>query len=113
MVAKLTVVFFILVCLLVGSYLILLPWMNIGLGDWNDNYLLAFVSDKTNLPVLRRAVTSNWFRGAVTGLGILNLIIAVWEVLHFRQSVAMLDGGQQLRPQARQTDAPHIENQDE
>ena len=112
MVAKLTVVFFILLCLLVGGYLILLPWMNIGLGNWSDNYLLALVSDKTNLPVLRRAVTSNWFRGAITGLGILNLLIAVWEVLHFKQSVAMLDGGRQPDGLTRETGTRQIENRD-
>lgn len=112
MVAKLTVVSFIIVCLLVGIYLILLPWMNIGLGNWNDNYLLAFVSDKANLPVLRNTVTSNWFRGAVTGLGIMNLIIAVWEALHFKQSVAMLDGGEQMYAPPRGNDAPKIGNPD-
>ena len=33
MVAKLTVVFFILLCLLVGGYLILLPWGEYELGN--------------------------------------------------------------------------------
>lgn len=93
MVAKLTVIFFILLCLLIGSYLILLPWVNLGIiGDWGDNVLLAFVSEKTNLPALRTAVASGWVRGAVTGLGILNLVIAFWEMANFNQSVLMLEG---------------------
>jgi len=93
MVAKLTVIFFIILCLLLGVYLILLPWMSFGaIGDWGDNYLLAFVSEKTNLPVLRRTVASGWVRGAVTGLGILNLLLAFWEMAHFKQSVEMLEG---------------------
>ena len=41
---------------------------------------------------VRDAVASTWFRGAVTGLGVVNLLIAFWEVGHFRQSVAMLQG---------------------
>ena len=95
MVAKLTVIFFIILCLLLGVYLILLPWMSLGaIGDWGDNYLLAFVSEKTNLPVLRRTVASGWVRGAVTGLGILNLLLAFWEMAHFKQSVEMLEGKQ-------------------
>jgi hypothetical protein len=93
MVAKLTVVFFIILCLLLGLYLTLLPWVSIGIiGDWGDNYLLAFVSEKAGLPMLRQTVSSGWIRGAVTGLGILNLLIAFWEIAHFKQSVQMLEG---------------------
>ena len=98
MVAKLTVIFFILLCLLVGSYLILLPWVSFGIiGDWGDNFLLAFVSEKTNLPVLQKTVASGWVRGAVTGLGVLNLIIAFWEIANFKQSVQMLEGKEKAR----------------
>jgi hypothetical protein len=98
MVAKLTVIFFILLCLLVGSYLILLPWVSFGIiGDWGDNFLLAFVSQKTNLPVLQKTVASGWVRGAVTGLGVLNLIIAFWEIANFKQSVQMLEGKEKVR----------------
>lgn len=93
MVAKLTVIFFILICLLIGFLLTLSPWIEMGvMGDWGDNYLLAFAADKIGIPALRSAVASNWFRGAVTGLGILNLIIAFWEIAHFNKSAAMLEG---------------------
>lgn len=93
MVEKLTVVFFILLCFLLGLSLTLFPWFNLnGIGDWSDNYLLAFVSEKAGLPILKSAVSSNWFRGAVTGLGILNLFIAFWEMAHFNENVAMLEG---------------------
>lgn len=98
MVAKLTVIFFILLCLLVGSYLILLPWVSFGMiGDWGDNFLLAFVSEKANLPVLQKTVASGWVRGAVTGLGVLNLVIAFWEIANFKRSVQMLEGGQEVK----------------
>lgn len=93
MVEKLTVIFFIILCLLLGFYLILSPWDTI-FGNWGDNYLLVFLADKSGLPNLQRTVSSNWVRGAVTGLGVLNLIIAFWEAAHFKQSVAMLQGGE-------------------
>lgn len=93
MVAKLTVIFFIVLCLEAGIVLTVLPWVSVGgLGDWGDNFLLAFVSAKTNLPILQKTVASNWFRGAVTGLGILNLVIAFWEIAHFEKAVQMLEG---------------------
>lgn len=91
MVEKLTVIFFILLCLLLGFYLILSPWDTI-FGNWADNHLLVFLSDRSGFPAIRGTVASNWFRGAVTGIGILNLVIAFWEIAHFNKSVAMLQG---------------------
>ena len=90
MVERLTVIFFIILCFLLGFYLILSPWDTL-FGPWAENYLLAFVADRTGAPVIRTAVASTWFRGAVTALGVLNLIIAFWEIAHFRHSVKMLE----------------------
>ena len=102
MIAKLTVIFFIILCLLLGSYLILLPWISFGLiGDWGDNFLLAFVSEKANLPVLRKTVASGWVRGAVTGLGMLNLLLAFWEIANFKQSVRMLEGKEEAKVKSK------------
>jgi hypothetical protein len=89
MIEKLTVIFFIILCLLLGFYLILSPWDTL-FGNWSENYLLVLVSEGANLPALQNTVTSNWFRGAVTGLGVLNIIIAFWEIAHFNQSVELL-----------------------
>jgi hypothetical protein len=91
MVERLTVLFFIALCLLLGFYLILAPWDTL-FGPWADNYLLAFVADKAGTPVIQTAIASNWFRGGVTGLGVLNIIIGFWEMAHFNQSVRMLQG---------------------
>ncbi len=92
MVERLTVVFFILLCFLLGMSLTLFPWLDFnGMSDWGDNYLLAFVSEKAGLPIIKAAVSSNWVRGAVSGLGILNLFIAFWELAHFKENVAQLE----------------------
>ena len=91
MVAKLTVIFFIILCLLVGVSLILAPWVSVGFGDWGDNYFLNLIVGATGSPVLKETILSGWFRGAVTGLGILNLLLAFWEMAHFKQSVQMLE----------------------
>ena len=91
MVERLTVIFFIILCLLLGTYLILSPWDAL-FGPWGENYLLVFLSDKAGSPTILKTVASTWFRGAVTGLGVLNLLIAFWEMAHFNQSVKMLQG---------------------
>lgn len=92
MVERLTVIFFIILCLLLGMYLILAPW-DMLFGQWSNNYLLSFVADKSGFPVLQRAVASTWFRGAVTGLGVMNILIAAWEVFNFEKSVKLLQAG--------------------
>lgn len=91
MVERLTVIFFIILCIMLGFYLILSPWDTL-FGKWSDNYLLALVSEGTGMTVVHETVSSNWFRGAVTGLGVLNLVIAFWEIANFRDSVKLLQG---------------------
>lgn len=91
MVERLTVIFFIALCLLLGFYLILAPWDGL-FGPWGENYLLVFIADKAGFPAIQKAVASNWFRGGVTGLGVLNMIIGFWEMAHFNMSVQMLRG---------------------
>ena len=95
MVAKLTVILFVLVCLMVGSLLILMPWTNLGIpGDWTDNSFLIWIVNKTGWEAISTVVASGWFRGAVTGLGVFNLFIAFWEIANFNQSVEMLEGNE-------------------
>jgi hypothetical protein len=103
MVEKLTVILIIFLFLLVGTYLILSPW-NIftGINVWEQNYFLVLISQKTGMPFLQQAVASNWFRGAITGLGVLNIVIAFWEMAHFNQSVEMLRGTDQRAEPAKQ-----------
>jgi hypothetical protein len=79
---------------MVGVFLTLLPWVNfIGIVDWGDNYILNFITQKTGWLFIKQMVTSGWFRGAITGLGILNLFLAFWEMGHFNQSVQALEEG--------------------
>jgi hypothetical protein len=91
--AKLTVIFYIVLCLEAGIVLTFLPWTTpFGLSDWGDNFFLVFAAQKTGLHALQHAVASGWVRGAVTGLGLLNLGLAFWEIFNFRQTVSALDG---------------------
>jgi hypothetical protein len=89
--AKLTVIFYIVLCLEAGLVLTFLPWVHpFGLADWGDNFFLVYVAHKTGLPGLQHAIASGWVRGAVTGLGLLNFAMAFWEIAHFRQTVRNL-----------------------
>ncbi len=104
--AKLTVAFYIVLCLEAGLVLTFLPWLHpFGLADWGDNFFLVYVAQKTGLPGLQYAVASGWVRGAVTGLGLLNFAMAFWEIAHFRQTVRALGAhAQQSMPAADAAD---------
>ena len=93
--AKLSVIFYIILCLEIGIVLTLLPWIPqgfLGLSDWGNNYFLLYAARKTGFYGLQSVVASGWVRGAVTGLGILNLGMAFWEIFHFRQTLDALRG---------------------
>jgi hypothetical protein len=93
--AKLSVIFYIILCLEIGLVLVLLPWIpqgTLGLSDWGNNYFLLYAARKTGMHALQTVVASGWMRGAVTGVGLLNIGIAFWEIFHFRLTVQTLQG---------------------
>ena len=91
--AKLSVIVYILLCLEIGLVLTLVPWIPqgfLGLSDWGNNYFLLYAARKTGIYGLQTVIASGWARGAVTGIGVLNLGIAFWEILHFNRTVTAL-----------------------
>jgi hypothetical protein len=86
--AKLTLVLFILVCFEIGFLLVFLPWHQ----SWQDNNFLYLIADAVGSPGLRQAILSGWVRGAVTGLGIVNILIGIREIVHFPESVRAIGG---------------------
>lgn len=69
----------------------LLPWLRpFGLGDWGDNFFLIQIARATGSQGLQHAVASGWVRGAVSGVGALNLLIAFWEIFNFKRTVRSL-----------------------
>jgi hypothetical protein len=57
---------------LVGVVLVVAPWTTL----WDANYLLH------PHPLLRSVVLSAFTRGGVTGLGLVNLVLALHEARH-------------------------------
>jgi hypothetical protein len=106
MTSRLSVIFYIILCLEIGIVLTILPWiphdwLGLGLGDWGNNYFLLVAAHKAGYGV-QRVVASGWVRGAVSGLGILNLGMGIWELINFRQTVRALDAGQPFVESSRQ-----------
>ena len=91
--ARLTVIFYIILCLEAGIVLTFLPWVHpFGLSDWGDNFFLVYAAQKMGLHGLQHVMASGWVRGAVTGLGLVNFALAFWEIANFRRTVRALDG---------------------
>ncbi len=73
---RLSLFTFVLFCVVVGMTLVVLPWT----PQWTQNSLLA------PWPALRFFLLRGFVRGAVSGLGLLDLWFGVWEALHYRET---------------------------
>lgn len=72
---KLGILLFIIVCFEVGAFLVVFPWTQ----QWETNALANLA------PWLRDLWTNSYFRGALTGLGLLNIYISLAEVFRLRK----------------------------
>jgi hypothetical protein len=70
-----SVFLFVLISAVAGVLLVILPWT----PEWTDNYLLLL------FPWLRTFVSTGFFRGLCSGLGLLDIWIGFWEALHYHE----------------------------
>jgi hypothetical protein len=68
-----SVFLFVLISAIAGVLLVILPWT----PEWTDNYILL------QFPSLRDLMSSGFFRGLCSGLGLLDIWIGFWEALHY------------------------------
>ena len=107
--ARLSVIFYIILCLEIGLFLTVLPWWPQGmwgLSDWGNNYFLLYAARKTGYQGLQTVIASGWVRGAVSGVGLLNLGIAFWEILNFKRTVTALQNQTSSRKSSEDDAAP-------
>ncbi len=71
----LTHLFFVLFCLEIGLVLLLLPWTHL----WDNNYFFSVTAQ------WNKVWLSFYLRGAISGLGLLNLWIGLAEVWRLRR----------------------------
>lgn len=70
-----SVFLFVLISAVAGVLLVILPWT----PEWTDNYLLI------SFPWLRTFISTGFFRGLCSGLGLLDIWIGFWEALHYHE----------------------------
>ncbi len=69
-------VIYVVFCIELGMLLAVLPWTRI----WSDNSLLAAY------PWLRSIAHDNFMRGVVSGIGLVDIWLGIWEAVHYRES---------------------------
>src|SRR3989442_11536678 len=109
--SRLSVIFYIILCFEIGVVLTVFPWVPqgwMGLSDWGNNYFLLLAARKVGFYGLQSFMASGWVRGAVSGVGILNLGMAFWELINFRQTVRALDSEQRSVESSRQKSPEHV-----
>ncbi len=74
---RIFLVTFVLLCTLLGVFLIVLPWR----PEWTDNPLFS------GYPVLKSVLAHPFFRGVCSGFGLLDLWIAISETAHYHEDV--------------------------
>ena len=74
--ARLFLVEFIFVCMVIGIILIVFPWTPL----WSTNSLLI------GFPRVREVLMNDFVRGLISGLGLIDIWLAFSEAIHYRES---------------------------
>jgi hypothetical protein len=78
---RLLAVAFILFCFEIGLFLVFVPWSAL----WEHNVLLGYSFH------LRGLLLNNFFRGAVSGLGVIDLVLGFSELGRFWKSLNIVN----------------------
>jgi len=78
---RLLAVAFILFCFEIGLFLIFVPWSTL----WETNVLLTYSFS------LRNFALNNFVRGAVSGLGVIDVLLGFLEVAVFWKSLKIVN----------------------
>ena len=78
---RLLAVAFILFCFEIGLFLVFVPWSQL----WEHNVLLAYSLH------LRGLLLNNFVRGAVSGLGVVDLVLGFSELGRFWKSLKIVN----------------------
>ena len=71
---RLSLVIFVIFCIELGMLLAVLPWTPV----WVNNGLVA------DSPLLKSILQGNFVRGLVTGCGLVDIWIGIWEAVHYK-----------------------------
>lgn len=71
---RLSLVIFVIFCIELGMLLAVLPWTPV----WSNNGLVA------DSHMLKSLLQGNFIRGLVTGCGLVDIWIGIWQAVHYK-----------------------------
>ncbi len=72
---RVSLVIFVAFCVELGMILVVLPWTPF----WSENSLLL------DYPALRSILRENFVRGLISGVGLIDVWMGIWEAAHYRE----------------------------
>lgn len=76
---RLLAILYVLLCFEMGAFLFLFPWMPL----WNQNFFAA------HYPWILTLARNYYVRGAVSGLGVVDVFLAIYEAWRLRRSLGL------------------------
>ncbi len=64
----------------IGMFLVVVPWYDAG-RLWSENGLLL------RFPTLRAFLAQDFIRGLVSGIGLIDIWVGIWEAVHYKESI--------------------------
>lgn len=63
-----------------GMFLVVVPWYDSG-RLWSENSLLL------RFPMVRAFLAQDFIRGLVSGIGLIDIWVGIWEAVHYKESI--------------------------
>lgn len=73
---RVSLVIYVIFCVEIGMLLAILPWARV----WTENGIIV------SYPLIKSFLRLNFVRGVVTGVGLLDIWLGIWEAVHYRES---------------------------
>jgi hypothetical protein len=64
----------------IGMFLVVVPWYDSG-RLWSENSLLL------HFPTIRAFLAQDFIRGLVSGIGLIDIWVGIWEAVHYKESI--------------------------
>jgi hypothetical protein len=81
MMSRLITILYIIFCFEMGIFLVVLPWLSV----WSRNFFVG------HYPLVSTIALNYFVRGAVSGLGLADIWLAIYEIWRLRANLGLVE----------------------